>query len=589
MTDWFQSVILFEHFVYPKLMQWTVTETDERLAAEFAEELKLSLVCARLLVQRGIKTVEQANDFLRPRLALLDDPFALSNMAAAVARIEAAIESKEDVVVFGDYDVDGITSTVQLVGMLRTLGLSPRYCVPLRMEEGYGLSREAIDRAFDGCKPQLFIALDCGTNAHEQIGYLREMGVDVIVIDHHQAKEESPVDCLLVNPHVNDPEDAPWLNLCTAGLVFKLLHALLKNRREADDPRVASIQLKDYLDLVSLGTVADLVPLHGENRILSWFGLRHLRSNGRVGVRALSEVSGIDSTLEMSSSDISFKLGPRINACGRLADASRPIELLLGEQHESCLAIAKELDAMNKERQSIERGIAATAQSRAAEEFSDKPGVVLYDQNWHPGVVGIVASRVSRQLHKPCVILGAEGAMAKGSGRSVAQVNLVEVFQRCAQYLEHWGGHPMAAGVSLLAKDVEAFSECFTGTLKVMYPDGLPESSLPVNAWITAEDLTEELLEELDPFHPFGQGNPEPVFGLSGVRLEERPQAFGTGNFRFKLPAGSSRSISGIAWGKRSVPEVDQKIDLAVRYSWNYWRNSRFPQVTLVDWKPSVS
>ncbi len=572
-------------------MLWTSIEIDEPKALALAERLGLSKVVSQLLVQRGISTAEKAEEFLRPRLAQLDNPFEMTNLEAAVERIERAIEGKESVIVFGDYDVDGVTSTVQLVSMLRSLELEPRYCVPRRMDEGYGLSRDAIDRVFDGDIPQLFIALDCGTNAHEPIAYLRELGVDVIIVDHHQTKTEAPVDCIFVNPHVNDPEDAPWRDLCTAGLVFKLLHGLLKHRREANDPRVESIQLKDYLDLVAMGTVADLVPLHGENRILSWFGLRHLRANGRIGVRALAEVAGIDSGQEMASSDISFKIAPRINASGRLADASLPINLLLQDDYSACRKIAQELDEMNKERQSIERGIAKKAEERAAAEFADEPGIVLFGDDWHPGVVGIVASRVSRHFHKPCVILGCEGDEAKGSGRSVASVNLVEVFQRCAHLLGHWGGHPMAAGVSLKAADVSAFKDCYLESLKTLYPDGLPEPSLAISAWLTPDELGESLLEELDRLHPFGQGNPEPVFGLRGVVLDELPHAFGEGNFRFRMPvqSGAKRGVAGIAWRLGEPPEPGQAIDMAIRFAWNYWRDNRYPQATLVDWKPSGS
>lgn len=570
-------------------MLWNSIDTDETAANHLAECLGLSKVCAQLLVHRGIPSPEAAEEFLRPRLAQLENPFALKNLKAAVERIERAIEAGESVVVFGDYDVDGVTSTVQLVSLLRTLGLEPRFSVPRRLEEGYGLSRDAIERIFAGDLPQLFIALDCGTNAHEPIAYLRDLGVDVIVVDHHQTKTEAPVDCIFVNPHVNDPPEAPWRDLCTAGLVFKLLHGLLKHRREAEDPRVAGIQLKDYLDLVAMGTIADLVPLHGENRILSWFGLRHLRANGRSGIRALAEVAGIDSGQEMAGADISFKIAPRINASGRLADAALPIDLLLQDDFAVCRGIAQELDAINKERQKIERGMAKKAELRAASEFADEPGIVLFGDDWHPGVVGIVASRVSRHFHKPCVILGAEGEEAKGSGRSVAAVNLVEVFQRCAHLLGHWGGHPMAAGLSLKAADVGAFRECYLEALKSLYPEGLPEPSLRVSAWLELEDLNPALLEELDRLHPFGQGNPEPVFGLRAVALEEAPHVFGEGNFRFRLPAttASYRGIAGIAWRMEEPPKVGQCIDLAVRFAWNYFRDSRYPQVTLVDWKPA--
>jgi single-stranded-DNA-specific exonuclease len=572
------------------VMLWTTTETDEKCAADLSAGLGVSRVLGQLLAQRDLGSVEEAEEFLRPRLAMLDNPFELTNLRAAVTRIEQAIEADESVVVFGDYDVDGVTSTVQLVSMLRTLGLDPRYCVPLRLDEGYGLSRDAINRVFAGDVPDLFIALDCGTNAHEPIAYLRELGCDVVVIDHHQTKTAAPEGCIFVNPHVNDGADAPWRDLCTAGLVFKLLHGLLKSRREAEDPRVDGVQLKDYLDLVAMGTIADLVPLHGENRILSWFGLRHLRANGRIGIRALAEVSGMDANQEMAASDISFKLAPRINASGRLGDAALPMKLLLSDDMTQSKQMALELDGMNRERQAIERGIASEAERRADAEFADSPGIVLFDKGWHPGVVGIVASRVSRHFHKPCVILGCDGDEAHGSGRSVATVNLVEVFQRCTDLLGHWGGHPMAAGVSLQATNVKAFTERYIESLRELHPEGLPEPSLKLSTWLELEDLEKGLLEELDRLHPFGQGNAEPVFGVRGVALTEAPNAFGEGNFRFRLPAvqGARSGVAGIAWRMAEVPVVGQSIDMALRFSWNYWRNNRYPQVTLIDWKPSA-
>ncbi len=570
-------------------MQWITIDADEAQALELSESLCVPSVLGRLLVQRGLCSVEAAEEFLRPRLAHLDNPFELTNLEAAVTRIEEAIECKQSVVVFGDYDVDGVTSTVQLVSILRTLDLEPRFSVPRRLEEGYGISREAIDRIFDGNVPDLFIALDCGTNAQDPIAYLRKLGVDVIVVDHHQVKVAAPTDCIFVNPHVNDSEGAPWRDLCTAGLVFKLLHGLIKRRREADDPRVSSIQLQDYLDLVAMGTVADLVPLHRENRILSWFGLRHLRANGRIGVRALAEVSGIDSAQEMESSDISFKLAPRINASGRLADAALPIDLLLSSDSKRCKQMALELDSMNRERQGIERKIAKDAEARAEIEFADDPGIVLFDPDWHPGVVGIVASRVSRHFNKPCVILGSEGALAKGSGRSVASVNLVDVFQHCTDLLGHWGGHPMAAGVALDSKNVGQFTERFIEGLRALYPAGLPEPSLQVAAWLAVDELGGTLLDQLDKLRPFGQANPEPIFGLKSVVLTESPVVFGQNNFRFRMPIlnGNSRGIAGIAWREEKVPEVGIPIDMAIRLAWNYWRGSRYPQVTLVDWKPA--
>lgn len=568
-------------------MLWTTIETNETHAGELSAALNVSKVLGQLLAQRHLKTVESAEAYLRPRFAHLDDPFEIKNLSAAVKRIEQAIEQRESVVVFGDYDVDGITSTVQLVSMLRRFDLNPQFCVPLRMDEGYGLSLEAIDRALRGDTPNLFVVVDCGTNSHEQIRYLRGLGCDVIIIDHHQTKTMAPEDCIFINPHVNDAETAPWRDLCTAGLVFKLLHGLLKSRRAAGDQRVEGLQLKDYLDLVAMGTIADLVPLRAENRILSWYGLRHLRANGRSGIVALARVSGIDADQEMTSSDISFKLAPRINASGRLADATLPITLLLNEDTEVSRQIAQELDGINSERQNIQQVIAAEAERRAMAEFADAPGIVLFGRDWHPGVVGIVASQVSRRFHKPCVILGAEGEIAKGSGRSVADVNLVEVFGYCADLLETWGGHPMAAGISLQASNVDGFTRKYLEALQTLYPEGLAEPSLTLSAWLEVDDLNEGLLNELDRLHPFGQENREPVFGLKNVILDEPPMPFGECHFRFYLTDSKGKSIAGVAWRMQDIPRAGQPIDLAVRFAWNHWRNRRTPQLTLIDWKPT--
>ena len=556
------------------------------------EELRrthgVSEVLARLLAQRGIQP-DNAARYLRPKLDELQDPFLLHNLEAAARRIGQAIDQTEEVVVFGDYDVDGITSTVQLVETLRYFQLNPRYYVPLRMEEGYGLSREAIDRVLKEGHPDLFIALDCGTNAHEPIAYLKSQGIEVIVVDHHQAKDGIPEACRLVNPHVEPEDSEDSQALCTAGLVFKLVHGLVKLRRLEGDPRAEAFQLKELLDLVALGTVADLVPLTAQNRIFSWFGLRHMQARNRPGLQALAEVSGIAPEQAISGADLSFRLGPRINASGRLADASLPVELFLSDEFSHCQQIAGELDSLNRERQDIERAITSNAEERAEQEFADAPGIVLHGEDWHPGVVGIVASRVSRRCNKPCVILGAEGSLAKGSGRSIDGVDLVEVFQQCDDLLGHWGGHPMAAGISLEADNVPEFIARFNNTLRQLHPDGLPEASMEISAWLGTSQLNTELLEEIDCLHPFGRFNSEPIFGLRQVIIEEAPKPFGKGNFRFCLPNGSPRGIAGIAWQMQEAPPAGVPLDLALRFGWNFWRGACVPQITLLDWRPSHS
>jgi len=572
-------------------MSWTVTETNDALVDDLSATLNVSKVTGRLLVQRGLTSAQSANAYLRPNLANLEDPFRIKNLRKAVDRIEQAIGAQESIIVFGDYDVDGITSTVQLVSILRKFGLNPQFCVPLRLDEGYGLSREAIDRAFDSSVPDLFIAVDCGTNSHEEIAYLRDLGCDVIIVDHHQSLTTAPKDCIFINPHVNDAENVSWGDLCTAGLVFKLLHGLLKSLRMAGDGLAARLRLKDYLDLVAMGTVADMVPLQGENRILSWYGLRHLHANGRSGIVALAKVSSIEAGQKMTSSDISFKLAPRINASGRLADASLPITLLLSEDLSTSRRIAKELDDINCERQSIQQSIITEAEQRAEAEFADAPGIVLFSEGWHSGVVGIVASRISRRFHKPCVILGAEsGRIAKGSGRSIATVNLVKIFELCHDLLESWGGHPMAAGISLQASSVAAFTQRYLEVLQTLYPQGVDKPSLKLASWLSPEDLNEQLLAELDLLSPFGQGNQEPVFGLKNVVLDQTPQSFGQNqsHFRFHLQCSETSVVAGVAWSMQHIPEAGQPIDLAFRFARNYWRGRCNPQMTLIDWRPAV-
>jgi single-stranded-DNA-specific exonuclease len=569
-------------------MDWQTQTVAEDQVRALCAELKTSPTLARLLIMRGLQDADAARAYLQPNLQNLACPFEITSLRAAAERVNTAIESRERIVVFGDYDVDGVTSTVLLVSVLRVFGLDPHFFVPRRLEEGYGLSVPLIERALAEVQPGLVIAVDCGTNAHEPVAFLREQGMDVIIVDHHQAKTVAPSGCLLVNPHVNDSETEPWRDLCTVGLVFKLMHGLLKLRREAGDQRAFDLKLSSFLDLVAMGTIADLVTLEGENRLLSWYGLQQLKRNRRAGIRALAHVSGLEKTHDFSSADIAFKLGPRINASGRLDDARKPIEMLLENDYEHCVVVAGELNAMNRERQSIERAICQAAETQVETLFADAPGFVLYDEGWHPGVVGIVASRVARQFHRPCIVLGAEGSEAKGSGRSVAGVDLVSVLLESRDLLGHWGGHPMAVGVSLSGEMVDDFRQRFIETLQKQFPNGLPQPSLVLDAWVDPVDLEDYLMGELDLLQPFGQGNPEPLLGVRGVTLKNAPRAMGKGHHRFMLPTGAGGALSFVAWRPTEPPPISVPVDMAFRLGWNHWRGNRNLQATLVSWRHSV-
>jgi single-stranded-DNA-specific exonuclease len=570
-------------------MFWTHTPVPAGEAEELSKRAGVGPVLAELLIRRGHCDSTVAADFLRSDLSRLGDPFLVGNLVAGVARLRAAILGRERVVVLGDYDVDGVSSTALLVSILRRFGLDPSFVVPRRSEDGYGLSRSAIDRALEVGRPALFIALDCGTNSHEEVAYLVGQGIDVLVVDHHRSKDRPLQQGLLINPHVGDPGEEPaWRHLCTVGLVFKLLHGLLKQLRSENHPVAARIKLRDHLDLVAMGTIADLVPLLGENRILAKNGLRILQETARPGLRALMEVSGISSTQMILPVDISFRLGPRINASGRLADAALSVELLLSEDADFSRQTAQQLDAFNRERQDIERKITEDSERMIEELYLRDAGIVLFSEDWHPGVVGVVAGRVTRHYNRPCIVLGNEGEMAKGSGRSVDGISLVDILATCSEGLTSWGGHPMAVGISLPKTELPAFRERFAAAVRAQAGSAIAEAQLNISAWLSPDQVTESLMDELDALHPYGQGNPEPVFGLRGVVLRRRPEIFKLRHFRFWLEDGRGRGLNGVAWKMADrVPPNGVPVDLAVELNWNFFNERKLLQLELVDWRRS--
>ncbi len=573
-------------------MRWTHTPFPAEEVEALSKRADVSQVLAELLLRAGFTDGDAASAFLQPALAGLNDPFLLRNLEAAATRLRQAIAQREQVAVLGDYDVDGVSSTALLVMVLRRFGLNPRFVVPRRSEDGYGLSRSAIDRALEAGKPNLFIALDCGTNSREEAAYLRGQGVDVIVIDHHRSKEEELVDAILVNPHVHvdlTNGDRAWRHLCTVGLVFKLAHGLLKQLRQENHPVAFRIKLRDHLDLVALGTIADLVPLTGENRIMARHGLRILEQTQRPGLRALMEVSGVKPSQGITPTDISFRLGPRINASGRLADAALSVELLLSDDGAFCTETARQLDTFNRERQEIERAITDEAEKLIETQFSSLAGIVLFAENWHPGVVGIVAGRVTRKYNRPCVVLGNEGQFAKGSGRSVDGVNLVEVLANCCEHLTSWGGHPMAVGVALPKLHLEAFRARFAEAVRAHVGGDIAAARLDLAAWLMPEQITERLMDELDALHPFGQGNPEPIFGIRGVVLRSPPEVFKEQHFRFSFEDGRGRRLHGVAWKLAPrLPPTNTRLDFAVELKWNHFNGRRLLQLVLIDWRPGT-
>ena len=458
-------------------------------------------------MRKGFASVEEAETFLRPRLSSLSDPFLLPNMQAAVTRILAALDRRERIVLFGDYDVDGVTSIALLAETLHAYGSARELFLPLRMEEGYGLSYESLERCLEQYHPELLIALDCGTSSVNEIVDLTRRGVDVIVLDHHEPKSALPECAAIVNPKI-DPE-SPFHYLCSVGIVFKLCHALLKTRP------LPNFDLKSKLDLVALGTVADIVALRGENRTFVQRGTIEIARSSRPGLKKLIEVSGIRPPI--STDDIGFRLGPRLNAAGRLSTAEKALQVLLTKDESEAAALAEFLDTQNRERQQIEKQVLVAAEEQISREFDPirDAAIVVGAREWHSGVVGIVASRISRKYHRPVIVIGFEAnGIGKGSGRSIEGLNLVEALKRCSGALQKFGGHEMAAGLTLQEKDIDLFSQAFRCAARELLSDEdlSAAADLRLDHELAFSELNADFLQWHEMLQPFGNGNPAPLF-----------------------------------------------------------------------------
>ncbi|HJT80134.1 MAG TPA: single-stranded-DNA-specific exonuclease RecJ [Chthoniobacterales bacterium] len=489
---------------------------------------------ARLLARKGFTCNEEVENFLRPRLKSLSDPFLLPQMEAAVCRILSAIEHRQRIVLFGDYDVDGVTSLAILSDLLRAFGNAPELFLPLRMEEGYGLSRESVDRCLDSYRPQLLIAIDCGTSSVSEIAHLTNAGVDVIVLDHHEPKTALPGCVAVVNPKI-DP-NCKFDYLCSAGVVFKVCHGLLKRRP------LANYDLRSVLDLVALATVADIVPLTGENRVFVQRGSMELAQTKRLGLRKLLQAAAVRAPI--GTEDIGFRIGPRLNAAGRLSTAEKALQLLLTRDDDEALLLAGFLDQQNRERQEVEKQTLLAAEEQIQREY-DWPrdaAIVVSGRGWHPGVVGIVASRIARKYHRPTIVIGIDqNGAGKGSGRSILGLHLVRALERCAIHLEKFGGHEMAAGLSIHERNLPAFVEAFRAIVRELLSDDQLEPQLHLDHELALTELNLELLRWHEMLQPFGNANPQPLFFAREVTPVTPPRVMGDKHLRLHLQQGDAR------------------------------------------------
>jgi len=551
--------------------------------ATLSRELAVAPLVARVLAARH-PTVTAAGEFLGGRLADLPDPLLLPDMQPAAARIARALADGERIAVHGDYDVDGISGTTLLVQGLRACGAQVGYHIPLRLRDGYGLSSEALAAAAaSGAK--LVISVDCGVSAHDEARLAGELGLDLIITDHHQPPAQLPAALAVVNPQRSDAS-SPFRDLAGVGVAFFLLAAVRRTLRETGWFSLrAEPDLREVLDLVALGTIADLVPLQGVNRTLTRIGLSLLENGARPGIRALKEVAGVKT---VNCGVVGFQLAPRLNAAGRLEDAARGVELLLEQDSARALETARLLDRFNRERQQIELVTFEEAVSRAeklAEEHTHT--LVLASEGWHAGVIGIVASRLVERFYRPTVLIALDGEGGKGSGRSIRGLHLYRALQDCAPQLLAFGGHEMAAGLSLARDQVTAFATAFELVARTALSD---EQLTPVLLYDGVELLAEFSRSEvgaLEQLAPYGMGNPEPVLLLEKVRARQL-QRVGEGHLRFIACQGGD-TLPAIAFGMAARQEEFQgDLDLLVTPQINRYNGRETVQLRVRDVRSSA-
>ena len=538
---------------------WNLATYDTAVAEQLAAELGLHPVTARILAARGFTDSAAVRAFMQPSLSGMLDPRMMAGMDAAVERLLHARTAGETICIYGDYDVDGVTGTALLVSGLSALGWQVGYHIPHRMDDGYGLNSEAL-QSIRRHGAALCISVDCGVTALAEARYCREIGLDLIVTDHHQPLPELPDAVAVINPHRPDC-GYPFKSLAGVGVAFNLLVACKAGLRERGLIADNGPDLRQWLDLVALGTVADVVPLTGQNRLLTAAGLQRMGSGARTGLAALKQVAGVNGSV--SAGQVGFRLGPRLNAAGRLESAVPGVELLLTADPQRAALLAQELDSANAERQGVERRIVeqAVEMVEQAGGVEQRSSIVLASADWHPGVVGIVASRLVERYHRPTFLIALqEDGSAKGSGRSISGFHLLDALHDCAGLLTRYGGHRAAAGVTLESSAFEQFQQAFEQAAAARLTPELLVPTLQIDTELSPEQLTIALVEELQRLAPFGFGNPEPLICIKGLRVLER-RVIGKEHLRLKL--GRDRHfVNAVAWrmAERHLPDL---IDLA--------------------------
>ena len=500
-----------------------LTSTEQEAESRLAQRYSGTPPISELLAERGISTVQEAERFFHPSLKDLHDPFMMSGMDRAVNRLNRAMGGKEKIMVYGDYDVDGTTAVALVYKYLRNYYSNIEYYIPTRTEDGYGISRATIDMAAEN-GVTLFIILDCGIKATDEVAYARTLGIEFIICDHHVADEVLPPAAAILNPKLED-STYPCPHLSGCGVGYKLMQAFaISNSLPMGD-------LEGMLDLVAVSIAADIVPMVGENRILTYFGLKRLNSNPNIGLRAIIRTCGL-SGKEITISDVIFKLGPRINASGRMQSGKEAVDLLVSRDSADAFARAKEIDGYNQDRKELDKQITEEANTILEERdvsHSRKKSIVIYNKNWHKGIIGIVASRLTELYYKPTVVLTHANGLATGSSRSVQGFDVYSAVESTRDLLENFGGHTYAVGLSLKEENIPEFTRRFEEYVNANIRTDQLTPLLDIDAYLTFSEITPEFLTLLRKFNPFGPGNTKPIF------CTRRVTDFGTSKLVGKL------------------------------------------------------
>ncbi|MBI9020080.1 MAG: single-stranded-DNA-specific exonuclease RecJ [Verrucomicrobia bacterium] len=562
---------------------WKFKPCDEALAEELFHTLEdIPRPLAALLAQRGCKTAEELEEFMNSSLGALRDPFELPDMDKAVERIWRALTTGEKITVFGDYDADGICSTALLTRVLRALGGDVEAFIPNRLDDGYGFSSDSLATCIEQYQPTLIVTVDCGTNSADSVEKAKELGVDVVITDHHEPDSSIADAVAVVNP--KRVENHPDSILAGVGVAFKLCHALVKAGRDADRPSAALIDLKDYLDFVAVATVTDMVPLLGENRILVRAGFQALENSKWAGWNALKKLAGVTGTIETAHAGFTF--GPRINAAGRIGRADAALELFLTDLPARADEQARFLDAANRERQDIEKEIVREAFEEIDATFDETKdfGIVIAREGWHIGVIGIVASRLVQRYGRPVAVIGMDGDCGRGSCRSIDAFNLLDGLNACSGLLKQFGGHAMAAGLELELKNLEAFKEQFNAYAAGQLKGNDLQPVLEIDCAIQLAEADAALMDGLKRAGPFGQDNPEPVWAILGVNVADS-RILKEKHLKLALSDGNTR-IDAIGFNMAEKLPAGP-VDIAFTLQENSWNGRTTLQLNLKDLRPA--